>query len=180
MTCRFPLHFSSTATVARPAARGQRVATPRCFAAIVDGDRARPLYLREGCSSLFTYCTQVAPPREGAHTTASRRPGQRGGFAMLEDTRRRHGKSPPPPILTAPARESVACHRSHWRQGRLGGRVHAARQIFGLVMELETESSGTWVRTALSSSRREHLAVRETWMVPVGQGGFVWAQAFSD
>lgn len=40
------------------AVRGERVATTQLIAALIELD-ARRLYLGEGCSSLFTYCTQV-------------------------------------------------------------------------------------------------------------------------
>ena len=43
----------------------ERVATASLLASLIEMD-ARRLYLREGCSSLFTYCTQVLHLAEGA------------------------------------------------------------------------------------------------------------------
>ena len=43
----------------------ERVATAALLKSLMEID-ARRLYLREGCSSLFTYCTQVLHLAEGA------------------------------------------------------------------------------------------------------------------
>ena len=43
----------------------ERAATANLLASLIEMD-ARRLYLREGCSSLFTYCTQVLHLAEGA------------------------------------------------------------------------------------------------------------------
>jgi hypothetical protein len=42
-------------------ANGERHVTARLIASLAELD-ARKLYLAEGCSSLFTYCTQVLRP----------------------------------------------------------------------------------------------------------------------
>ena len=43
----------------------ERAATAALLRSLTEVD-SRRLYLREGCSSLFTYCTQVLHPAEGA------------------------------------------------------------------------------------------------------------------
>ena len=43
----------------------ERAVTAKLLASLMEVD-ARRLYLREGCSSLFTYCTQVLHLAEGA------------------------------------------------------------------------------------------------------------------
>ena len=43
----------------------ERVATAALLRSLIEIDTRR-LYLREGCSSLFTYCTQVLHLAEGA------------------------------------------------------------------------------------------------------------------
>jgi hypothetical protein len=55
----------------------ERQATARLIAALVELD-VRRLYLGEGCSSLFTYCTQVLTCRSTLRTAASRRRARRG------------------------------------------------------------------------------------------------------
>jgi hypothetical protein len=61
-------------------AQRERVATADLLRCVIEVDTRR-LYLREGCASLFTYCTQVLHLAEGAPpTTASKRPARRGGF----------------------------------------------------------------------------------------------------
>ena len=49
----------------RRLAASERVATANLLASLIEMDTRR-LYLREGCSSLFTYCTQVLHLAEGA------------------------------------------------------------------------------------------------------------------
>src|SRR4029450_897294 len=43
----------------------ERTATAAVLRSLMEID-SRRLYLREGCSSLVTYCTQALPPAEGA------------------------------------------------------------------------------------------------------------------
>jgi hypothetical protein len=63
----------------RSLAAGERQATARLIAALAELD-GRRIYLGEGCSSLFTYCTQVLHLSEHAASDGSRRRGQPGAF----------------------------------------------------------------------------------------------------
>ena len=56
----------------------ERRATAALIRALDEFD-ARKLYLREGCYSLFTYCTLMLHLSEASGTTGSRRSGPRGG-----------------------------------------------------------------------------------------------------
>ena len=61
------------------AARSERGATTHLIALLMELD-SRRLYLREGYSSMFTYCTQALRLSEHAHATGSRRRVWRNGF----------------------------------------------------------------------------------------------------
>ena len=62
----------------------EREATAALLRSLMELD-ARRLYLREGCSSLFTYCTQVLHLAEVPPTTASKPPAPPAGFPALLD-----------------------------------------------------------------------------------------------
>ena len=91
-------HFSDDAVVARVAdlARCERVATVDLIAALAELD-ARRLYLGAGCSSLFTYCTQVLHLSEHA------------AYGRIEAARRSQ--------VSGPARNARR-RRSHAHRGR--------------------------------------------------------------
>ena len=57
----------------------ERKATAQLIAALAELD-ARRLYLGEGCSSLFTYCTTVLHLSEHAHTAGSKPRGSADAF----------------------------------------------------------------------------------------------------
>ena len=58
----------------------ERHASVALIRSLVEFDTRR-LYLREGCSSLFTYCTQVLHLSEGIpHTTVLKPHGRRSGI----------------------------------------------------------------------------------------------------
>ena len=59
-------------------ARCESHATARLIAALAELD-ARRLYLGQGCSSMFTYCTQVLHLAEHAAYTGSKLLARRGG-----------------------------------------------------------------------------------------------------
>jgi hypothetical protein len=67
----------------RDLAAGERRASVALIRSLVEFDTRR-LYLREGCSSLFTYCTHVLHLSEDRHTTGSKR---HGGAAPRERAR---------------------------------------------------------------------------------------------
>ena len=56
----FPAHLTDAQLLVyvKALAAGERDATARLIASLMELD-SRKLYLGEGCSSLFTYCTQV-------------------------------------------------------------------------------------------------------------------------
>ena len=60
-----PLSDDELLTEAKRLVANERVATAALLTSLMEID-ARRLYLREGCSSLFTYCTQVLHLAEGA------------------------------------------------------------------------------------------------------------------
>ena len=74
-------HLSDDAllTVVKRLAHHEREATAQLIASLVELD-SRRLYLGEGCSSLFTYCTQVLHLPKVPPTGESRPLALRGGF----------------------------------------------------------------------------------------------------
>jgi hypothetical protein len=69
-------------------AGNERQATARLLRSLIELD-ARRLYLREGCSSLFTYCTQVLHLAEHGATTASKPYAPRASFPRCSTPLRR-------------------------------------------------------------------------------------------
>jgi hypothetical protein len=63
----------------RRAVAGERQATAHLIALLIELD-ARRLYLGQGCSSMFSYCTQVLHLTEHALMAASRRRVRRASF----------------------------------------------------------------------------------------------------
>ena len=92
-------------------AASERRASVALIRSLMEFD-ARRLYLREGCSSLFTYCTQVLHLSEGAayNRIETARAARRYAkvFEAFEP-RRRHADRRPPARATFDARQSWRC-----------------------------------------------------------------------
>ena len=61
-------------------AAAERGATAALIRSLIELDARPHLFLRDGCSSLFVYCTRVLHLSESATYTASKLPGPRDDF----------------------------------------------------------------------------------------------------